>query len=182
MSNNFETPKMPEVRFNKTGTVLGLSGYYSPGVWAFPWNNTTGFGTIYSDPAPQLTNALSNDVNFSPSNDVIAVNVAGSPQIICYRWNDSTGFGTRYSNPSVIPPNTGQTVVFSPSGDAIVVGTGSGVIAYPWNYSTGFGTNYTSPTLIASGIDCREVAFHPSGKAIAVLTGFTAPYFAVYAC
>jgi WD40 repeat protein len=166
--------------FNKAGNVIAHTGALtSTGILAYAWNNSSGFGTRFSSPVASINSGY--NVTFSPSDDVIAIGSPTSPSIFCVAWNNSTGFGSKYADPAVLPPGSVNSVAFSPTGNAIILGTGLGVTGYPWNSSTGFGSKYTIPTLI-SGVDCADVAFHPSGKAIAVLTGFTSPYFAVYAC
>ena len=62
----------------------------------------------------------------------------------------------------------GESVAFSPAGNAIAVGhVGSPRIsAYPWS-GAGFGTKYANPATVPTG-DGNGVAFSPAGDAIAV--------------
>ena len=81
-------------------------------------------------------------------------------------------FGTKFANPATAVTTTGNSVTFSPSGDAIVVSVNSGarpVDAYAWSGS-GFGTKYADPsgTITYSGYDA---AFSPAGNAIVVASG-----------
>lgn len=138
----------------------------SPYITAYPWSDTTGFGTKFSDPAALPANDAEG-VAFSSAGDSIAVAHGGTPYLTAYPWSAS-GFGAKFSNPATTPTGTGNSVAFSPAGDAIAVAHFNSpyITAYPWSGS-GFGTKFTNPVTLPSST-AYGVAFNPAGDAIAV--------------
>lgn len=165
------------VAFNPAGTVVAMGTNLSPGVLAYQWNSSTGFGTRYSDPGTGFSSQCST-LAWSPSGDAL---VAGgidnnAARIIGYKWSDATGFGTAYTanynyGSGGSPPVGVNQVSFSPTGDAVVWGFRGGapdvpLIAFKWNSSTGWGTQYSNPTSPGSSTDCNGVSFTPNGSAV----------------
>lgn len=146
----------------------------SPYITAYPWSDTTGFGTKFSDPATLPANNT-NGVAFSP--DGTAVVTAGV--IAAYAWS-ATGFGAKFSDPATFPAGTTNAVTFNPTSDVVAFAHANSprVTAYPWSGS-GFGTKYSDP---ASGLPDtgRGIAFSPAGDALAIAHD-TSPRISVYA-
>jgi hypothetical protein len=138
------------VSFSKDGNQIAIGhGGASPFVTVYPWSGS-GFGTKYADPisAPPggvLGVAWSTVGDPVLYQDYIAVTSGGSPFVTAYPWSAS-GFGTKYANPATLITNTGNSVAFSPSGDAIAVAHANSpyITAYPWAGS-GFGTVFSNP-------------------------------------
>jgi len=156
-----------------TGPVYAIAVAHagSPYITAYPWGDSTGFGTKFSNPSTLPGSLSGRGVDFSPTGDAIAVAHSSSPYVTAYPWSDSTGFGTKFSNPSTLPSNTGRAVAFSPSGDAIAVAHTSSpyISAYQWS-SSGFGSKFSNPSTLPSNFSnsAFDVAFSPAGDAIAV--------------
>lgn len=138
------------VAFNPAGNVIAIgtsqpSGAPTP-LYVYPWSNSTGFGTKYTNPAT-IPGGTVYGIAFSPSGNAIAVAHNSSPYISVYPWNTSTGFGAKYANPAVLPAGPGRSVAFSDSGNYIAVGHdgGASVSVYKWDSSTGFGTKFADP-------------------------------------
>ena len=53
--------------------------------------------------------------------NTIAVAHNTTPFIAAYPWAPGSGFGTKYANPATLPASTGNDVVFSPSGNDILL-------------------------------------------------------------
>jgi hypothetical protein len=119
---------------------------------AYPWSNSTGFGTKYANPATLPNGNSTGGVVFNPSSNVIVATNDNSPYVTAYPWSASTGFGTKYTDPSVGNRPTGapQDIAFNFDGTAIAVGhnTTPFVTAISWSNSTGFGTKFTNPTTL----------------------------------
>jgi hypothetical protein len=154
------------VDFNPSGTAVAVGHTRTTGVFGisvYLWDNTTGFGAKYSNPA-SFTNIDHNSVKFSPNSDFIVASLGGSTQKVgAWDWNDSTGFGTYY-NPAVRPDNTNQAV--SISADGLVVAataftTGNRIFAWPFTPGVGFGTVYSAPATALAGTN-RNIAFSPT--------------------
>ena len=166
--------------FSKLGTAVAFPMFFNtPYVIAYSWDNSTGFGAKYADPAVALPNH-GKTVDFHPNNDAIAVTHYNSPYISAYAWSESTGFGTKYSNPAVLPGSTGQGVRFSPTGGAVVTTTVSGttILAYAWDSSTGFGTKYADPSPLGAQ-NGGGISFSPAGDFFSYVYG-SAPRVYVY--
>jgi hypothetical protein len=88
--------------FNPDGTALAVTysiGGADKGLKVYPWSDSTGFGTPYSDPSAQAPLSR-NRIKFAPDGKSLIVVASSSPYIIAYEWSDLTGFGAAYSTPS----------------------------------------------------------------------------------
>jgi hypothetical protein len=108
----------------------------------------------------------------------IAVAHQTTPHVSAYPWSGS-GFGTKYFDPATLPPSTGNSVAFSPAGDAIAVAHNVTpfISTYTWSGS-GFGTKFADPATLPTGIGAG-VAFSLAGDAIAVSYQVT-PFISAY--
>lgn len=142
----------------------------TPYILTYPWDDSTGFGTKYSNPATLPTGAAMWAVRWSPNGEQLFFFQTASPYIGGYPWSDS-GFGTKYSNPSTLPsgrPTFNTGLAISPNSASLIhTSGGANIEAYAIS-SAGFGSKYTN---LSSGGTCYGVAFSPSGNAIAVSSG-----------
>jgi hypothetical protein len=86
------------VRFNPTNTAMSAGHSITPFISAYQWNNTSGLGTKYGNPASLPPN-FATTAPFSVSGTDLIVS-ATTTLPIAYKWTDASGFGTRYSNAS----------------------------------------------------------------------------------
>jgi hypothetical protein len=83
-------------RFNPTNNVVSITHSTTPFISAYQWDNSTGMGTKYGNPAVLPTN-FTTAAPFSVSGtDMIVAPTAINP--LAYKWTNASGFGTRYSN------------------------------------------------------------------------------------
>lgn len=110
---------------------------------AYPWSNTTGFGTKLAVPNPARTAAGGTDLH--PDENAIATGTSA------YQWSNTTGFGTKYSQPSSAPASV-NGVKFCEDKNAVFMALPSSpwIAAYAWSYSGGFGTKYSNPSSTAN--------------------------------
>lgn len=154
--------------------VVITSGYQTqPFIEAYKWNSATGFGTKFANPSvmPASNGYSTTSVKFNPAGTVVVVGTNQSPYIAAYAWNSNTGFGAKYSDPGTNTGATVNTLAWTPSGDAIVVGgNGAFISAYQW--SNGFGTKFNASWSMSGGgsqpTDINQVAINPSGNVVAV--------------
>ena len=78
-------------------------------VTAYQWDNSTGFGTKYSNPSSGLTNT-GNGVKFYPNGNYVFFAHTSSPAITGYNWTYSGGFGTKLTQPGTLPGGSGYKV------------------------------------------------------------------------
>jgi hypothetical protein len=142
--------------------VLFAAHSSSPYVTAYQITDSV-FGTKYSNPSPAFAGNATG-VSYRPTSTVgigeIAASMTASPYVNAYQWTTGSGFGIKYSNPSTLPPGSGQTVAFNPSGNCVAVGhsTSPFISAYPWTRGDGFGTRFSNPvTTLSSAV--TQVAF-----------------------
>lgn len=149
----------------------------------YPWSSS-GFGTAFdlSVNSPYVNSTAERGVAWStvgnPQNAqrIFAVANAITPYIFAYPWAGSE-FGTRYANPAVLTASGGRACAFTPSGNAIVVGTSATAVtylhAYAFTANNGFGTKYAGPgTNTASAV--TSVKYAPDGDSV-VASFNTAP-------
>ena len=131
---------------NPSGTAVAATGpNTTTSCYAWPWNDDTGFGTRYSNPA-SIQAGHSRGVRWSPSGKSIAVVYDASPYIAAWAWTDDAGFGSRFSNPSTLPVGPTYSVTFNFEGNVVFIsGRDAAVEAYSWSDSTGFGTKFAAP-------------------------------------
>lgn len=167
-----------DVGINNAGTVVGVwssTTAVQASVNFYQWDDITGFGTRFSNPATSLTlNIQASSIEFSPTDSVISVGLTASAGVFMYQWNNTTGFGTKYANFTTIAGSFPIKAKFSPSGTVVALALGTTAKAYPWNDATGFGTKYTDPT---GGFgSSTSVSFSPDGTAL--VYGYGASPFA----
>jgi hypothetical protein len=119
---------------------VGASGASSP-ITVSGLTNGTAYTfrvTALNSYGPSPASGASNSVTPAVP-QYIAVTNNVSPFVIAYPWSDS-GFGTKFADPGTLPTGQGNSVAFSPAGNAIAVAhaTSPYVTSYPWSGS-GFG-------------------------------------------
>jgi len=156
-------------------SVLAVAHDDTPYLTVYKFNDVTGFGTKYSNPAT-LPGGNGNSVSFKSDGAVVAVANESYPGVSAYPWSSSTGFGTKYT---LTFNNFGTAVHFNSAGTDIAVGSISSpyIHAFPW--SSGFGTKYSNPATLP-GSNVTIAKFNPAGTALALGQG-SSPWIAVYA-
>lgn len=93
-------------RFNKNNNAVVAGHSNSPYIAAYPWSNSTGWGTKYSNPASLPANYTSGST-YTPSGTDVVTSVISNPNgATAWKWTDASGFGTKYSNPASAPGYT----------------------------------------------------------------------------
>lgn len=138
------------VAFTPGAIFIGLAS--SPYVHAYAFSS--GFGAKFTDPATAATGA-GYSIAVSPANDAVVLG-----DLDAYKWSDSTGFGTKYTKPGTYTAvGLVRAYVFTPKGDAIIYGNGSGTLsAFAWDYTTGFGSAYSNSSTFGGGGGCTGLA------------------------
>jgi len=179
-TNNTSTGRVAFAPDGNTVAAYTAGTSATPWIWAYPWNDSTGFGTKYANPASLPTNnttsAVPLGVTFNPSGTAIAMGGASSPFIHAYPW--SSGFGTKYANPASVPNNPIISVKFNPAGDVLLAsGFATNFIPGAWAWSSGFGTKYANPAtqmgLVTDGV-------WNSAGSVVLLSGQSSPYINAY--
>lgn len=93
------------VRFNVNDTALLGAAPDATRIHTFAWDNVTGVGTKFSNPAV-LPTGNAKDANFSAEGNAIAVSHETTPFVTAYPFSPS-GYGTKFTNPAVLPTDTG---------------------------------------------------------------------------
>ena len=177
-SSNRPADTLYDVRFNPDDTAIASAGLRDTDVTSlrgWTWDPVTGFGTKYADPST-LPGATTQEVAFSPDGNDIAVVGNGSndeQRLRTYPFNSGTGYGTVYASPSTLLTTNGNSVKFSPDGNAIAAACNTGLFAYPWVSGTGYGAQYTTPITVPAGIEA--LCFSPDGTEIASTGAASSP-------
>jgi hypothetical protein len=89
-------------RFNPTDDVMSVAHSGTPFISAYQWNNSSGMGTKYNNPAV-LPGNYTTAAPFSVSGtDMIVAVTSNPPGATAYKWSTVSGFGTRYANPATV--------------------------------------------------------------------------------
>jgi hypothetical protein len=89
-------------RFNPAKDVISVAHSTTPFISAYQWNDSSGIGTKYNNPAV-LPGNYTTAAPFSVSGtDMIVAVTSNPPGATAYKWSTATGFGTRYSNPATV--------------------------------------------------------------------------------
>ena len=104
----------------------------TPRISAYPWSDSSGFGSKFSDPAtlPSSVNAV------AATATAVAVG-GGGTTLTAYPFSAS-GFGVKYANPSVLPGAV-NGLRFDPTGNYVGVASGTSprIHIYAWSSSSG---------------------------------------------
>lgn len=155
------------VAVSPAGDIVVTVGSFSGEVAAYPWSDSTGFGSRFSDPT--LTLSLEPQFcRFNSSGSVVGIsrNSGADTNQADFFPISGSGFGTRFSNPSTAIGTEITSFRFTASDNAIVFGNGDSATsnyfyAYAWSGS-GFGAAYSSVSY-TSNRGPVEVAFSPDG-------------------
>lgn len=99
-------------KFNHNDTVLGWAQYSQVSgqkIQAYAWNNTTGYGTKYSQPAAGDVND-GRGFGFNHNSTAIAYASNSSPSIHLWAFSTSTGYGTKSADPATLPSGLGNNL------------------------------------------------------------------------
>jgi hypothetical protein len=161
---------------------IAYSGSATAGqtVGVYPWDSTTGFGTLYSNPSA-ITSITVQEISFVRDNSLISASFSTSPYLYAWPWSAS-GYGTRYANPSSLLSPTGTPVGFTWTNaiDAILTFNQSSP-SYPqaWAWSSGFGTKYTNGSVITNSGATYGISLNGDNTLVAFNFSAT-PYVALY--
>lgn len=171
---------LSRVRFNAAQNVIAMGGFTtSPYVHAYPWDNTTGFGTKFTDPGTPPTGNIAG-MGYSNNGNYLIYAHVNSPWFTAYDAT-TTGFGTKYANPVGISANTvGREVKFSTSDDYVFLAAQQSprIYAYPWS-SSGWGTKVTNPASVPNA-NRYGVTSSRQNHAVVVVGGPGTPYQDAY--
>lgn len=164
------------VAWHPSGAYVAVGQGASPRIVV--WNFSGGaFGAKVSDPASAFPNGSPTTLGWNPAGTYLAA-ISGSTgaKIHAYAW--SSGFGSKVSDPGSAVPGTALTMIWSPDGAYLIVGSSTSprLTAYP--FTTGFGTPLADPTTIPTS--AINMSFSPDGAYLAVAAGLTSPRVRVY--
>ena len=184
--------------FHPTGNEIATGSATSPYLYVYPWSNSSGFGSKYSNHPSNVTVADLRSLKWHPTGSFLSVGGSGTSTLSSakiertYGFDSGTGFNTTFfttNSATEINGATGRNVTdldISPDGSAIsfsvtstsaTIGS-SYVVTYAFNTSTGFTSLYTAPATLlpAQG---NGTKFDSSGKFLAVAHN-TTPFVTVY--
>ena len=151
---------------------IAVSHSTTPFITAYPWSDTTGFGTKFSNPA-SLPNGNGTGAKFNSTGTLLGVAHGNSGQdnwSSIYPWSNVTGFGTKYTAPTY-PSNINGTydlaINASSTAMAFIAGAAAGYIfAYAFS-GAGFGSRYTVPSTPGNwNFSVGGLNFNPAGSSI----------------
>ncbi len=156
----------------RIGSNVFFSGDGTPFIIAYPWSNSTGFGTAYSNPSTLPPGAATSPYNnLGGTSTAVAITSSATPFVNVYAWS-SSGFGTRYSAPSGLSGTQTRAVHLNDQYASIATGTTPFTHVYQWSDSTGFGTKYANPgTSLSNGSYSVEMAISKTAVGFASVTG-----------
>ena len=148
----------------------------TPFMSVYDWNDSTGFGSKYANPATIPTGAAYRAV-FNPSNTAISVANEVSPYVNLYPWSAS-GFGTKYSNPATLPTGAGFSTTWSGTGNDVFYSAQDATRIYAYPFSSGFGTKYANPATLPTTTP-QGISYNTVANVIAI-TSSTTPFIQAY--
>lgn len=133
---------------------------------AYPFDKTTGFGTVVTPSTPVTGNLTS--CFASPTGGAVAFTEAASPYIRAIAWT-GTAFGAEYSAPSTVGPTitgssaSNEACCFNPAGTVIFqAGTSTPFVrAWNWSDASGFGSAFADPGSTPTGA-VYNIRHHPT--------------------
>ena len=90
---------------------LAVAFAFPQRVIVYPFNDSVGFGTKYSDPST-LASGYGKAVHLDVDNGVVSLNHDTSPYITVYPFSTSSGFGAKYADPSSPPNDSGSGIKY----------------------------------------------------------------------
>ena len=126
---------------NPAKTVLfGLSSA-TPYIHAWAWDNTTGIGTKYSDPATPPAGApfIAPGIFFNDAGTRVMCSDTTPAVMSAYVWDDTTGFGSKFTSPSISSGSI-RGIAFNQAKNIFVVNIQNSPrqLTLLWNDTTGF--------------------------------------------
>jgi hypothetical protein len=153
---------------------IAVSHSTTPFITAYPWSDTTGFGTKISNPA-SLPASTSHDAKFNSTGTLLGVahNSGGSADTnwsSIYPWSNATGFGTKYTTPTNPQQVYGTYSISFNSDSTAVAFVGNNQTLSPFVYAfsgSGFGSRYSLPPKPSNqNFSVGTFNFNPAGSAL----------------
>jgi hypothetical protein len=171
-----------DVSFNYLNNVVALaasSDLDAVFVNAYAWDDSTGWGTKYADPAtlpPRRSSFVEFNNNENRLGDTLAVAGVGSiftppgdqPYAYLYEWN--AGFGSKYADfaTAVVGAQTTRGINFNSIDNAFAFGNFQSqqpYLIHAWTNGTGFGSKFSDPAGYTTEGVPGGVAFSYDNKA-----------------
>jgi WD40 repeat protein len=113
--------------FSPHGDYIAISGSTSPYVQVYPFSQVTGYGATPTSPG-SFPGTSAGNIAWRPQGDFLAIAYNASPWIAIYAFNRSSGtFGSNvYSAPTGGPTSSPLKLCWSPDGNYLLAGIGSG--------------------------------------------------------
>jgi len=132
----------------------------------YAFNNSTGFGTAYSNPLTLPAGSDGNGVDLQIDDSLIFIAHSGSPYVSAYQFGYA-GYGTKISDPATILSSAATGVKYFNETLFLNSSTTPFLHAYQFSISNqSFGTKYANPTTTPTYGGYGNPEVHPSGDAV----------------
>jgi hypothetical protein len=163
-----------DVQFSPDGATIAIGGT-AESLYAYPWSDSSGFGTKYADPV-SVPGAI-HGMDWSKSGDKMVLGESLTPYIQVIPF--SAGWGTVYSNPATIPTDTTFMAKWTVNEEDIIGATNLTPFINGWAWSgSGWGSKYSNPATLpiatGSGVDVD-----PANNNI-VMSSTLTPFISIY--
>ena len=154
------------IKFFQADNVVIAADDANPGVAAYVWSNSTGFGSKWSNPSTVLNGSNNGgDINIQNNTYIASTSGSTSPWVHAYPVS-TTAWGSKYANPASTPTDNGNKARFTQSGTiAAFSNGGSSPYVYVYPFNAGFGTKFADPASTMPNT-ATGVGFSADDKAI----------------
>lgn len=170
--------------FNRAGNAIAYgqvptgSPTNAKSLIVYRWNNTTGFGTLYTTSAFLPSSSTVTDVDFARDDSAIVMTSGASPYVRGIAWDNTTGFGTVKAGPATVPSNQTYKIRFNNANN--VVGVCSIVSPYVFMYAwsaSGFGTKFADSATLSAGANAIDFTLNDDAL---IIGQNSSPYISSY--
>ena len=143
------------------------SSSFSPYFRTYTFNDSTGFGTAYSNPTTPPTGSV-NGIDLQVDDSLIFMAHDTTPYMSGYPFSTTSGYGTKFADPATTIGSTGKGIKYF--NETLFVNSNETPYLHAYQFSISplsYGTKYAAPATLATYAGDSNPEIHPSGNAVA---------------
>lgn len=169
-------------KFHPSGAFVAIGLNAAPGIAAYVFSSSTGFGAKSTNPVPAtfLASQTPDALVFSPDGLFVGFGCTATPFIHIWPFSTGGAFGTVVANPATLPASQVFGMGFSAYNDYVYATTQTGstvLYAYPW--AAAYGALGTNALVLPPTTGLIAPLLHPTGEFVGWY-GTTTPFMGYY--
>ena len=155
-----------DASWSRAKGYLSVTWDSSPYFRTYRFNDSTGFGTPYSDPVNSI-GSVTYGIDLQVDDSLIFISHIGSPYISGYSFSVDSGYKTKFSDPATTVGSNGNGIKYF--NETLFVSSNATPFLHAYQFllsSLSYGTKYAAPATLPTYGGYSNPEIHPSGEAV----------------